>query len=1004
MRHLAPCLLAALAVMAAAPVPSPAVQMLRVQKTGGHAYFHVRFAEPEGLTRILIRDKVAVVQAPRLVPQDGNARLVAPRIAGVPDLAEARHPMPVRDLEFVGRCEGKRAAFALHYPVKDGWRSASVILDFARAAKVAVPREAAARRKPAGKEIPLPPVADDLEGLWAVAQRDAFRRRAGDTPAFGYDDFAARSLSRRFGVAEGREEPQVIRARGERPSLYDLTTGAAAMAETLQMERMRTLRKDIKDEKRTEKVADLPGIKVAEHPWKKMMAGKKPAPEPLAGMVPADNWYVAFKRADKMAEFAGQMRSWGGSLLSQWQPQSRDARDWQRYERQLCLTLQALPAADGVALTGSDAYLREGSDVTLIVRAADPKALDVLIEKVLAKERKDIGDRLREREERHEGVAIRSAVSPGREVSLYRARLGETSLFSNSPAGIRRVIDAARGKRKRLSASLDFQYMRTVFRADDKTEDGFAFLSDPFIRRMVGPAMKIKQRRRLEGLASLRMLTNGAMLAQWESGQPAATMQDILNRTGLKTWELPMPEGLPVSWDAERQTALSDAYGTLRFATPLAETHIDRVTPTEAQEYETFRREYSERWRQYFDPMGFRVSMAGGETKLEAYILPLIENSAYGIIRRLTGSGAVKLHPSRLSSKTLVHFAVKLNGDVRERSRAWNQLGNGGVAGLLGTVFDPLGERMTVRLDDGPAVAKMLDLLDRQRRGERVDALDAARQAWELPLSVGFEVKNRLAAAAWLAAGRTALLKAGRGLVAWEPLEKEYKSVSIVRIQATKRGEALLALAGEGESFRPAVYYAVTGRGLFFTLNEKTLHGLIDEATSKKPAGEAVPVAMSLHLSPGRSVRPAIKGQIAQAIHEEALKAAPLWHALYSSGVVPAGATPAEAAEAAYRWLGFVPVSPDGSVFRWDAKAGEVVNERHGTRRLDQPLPDLLSPLTGQTTVERRSTIRKPVVPKTMRKGSPPDLLFDSLESVRADLRFREDGIHATVTMKRKKP
>ena len=73
-----------------------------------------------------------------------------------------------------------------------------------------------------------------------------------------------------------------------------------------------------------------------------------------------------------------------------------------------------------------------------------------------------------------------------------------------------------------------------------------------------------------------------------------------------------------------------------------------------------------------------------------------------------------------------------------------------------------------------------------------------------------------------------------------------------------------------------------------------------------------------------------------------------------------------------------MPVSPDGSPYRYDAKYDEVVNERHGS-------------------------FRKPTLKATTADASPLNFLFDQLRSVRADLRFREDGIHTVLTVERGK-
>src|SRR5205823_14908841 len=99
--------------------------------------------------------------------------------------------------------------------------------------------------------------------------------------------------------------------------------------------------------------------------------------------------------------------------------------------------------------------------------------------------------------------------------------LGNVAACSNSLPALRRVIAlyARWGKGKALVDALDFQYMRTIFVRDPTKEDGFAFLSDAFIRALVGPASKIKQKRRLEARAALTAATNAALFVGHETGR-----------------------------------------------------------------------------------------------------------------------------------------------------------------------------------------------------------------------------------------------------------------------------------------------------------------------------------------------------------------------------------------------------------------------------------------------------------------------------------------------------
>ena len=81
--------------------------------------------------------------------------------------------------------------------------------------------------------------------------------------------------------------------------------------------------------------------------------------------------------------------------------------------------------------------------------------------------------------------------------------------------------------------------------------------------------------------------------------------------------------------------------------------------------------------------------------------------------------------------------------------------------------------------------------------------------------------------------------------------------------------------------------------------------------------------------------------------------------------------------EAARRFLGFVPVSADGSAYRYDARRGEVVNGRHGSHR-------------------------RPELHGRVAEGSELGKLLDQVKGLRAELRFLDDGLHTVLTIDRR--
>ena len=63
---------------------------------------------------------------------------------------------------------------------------------------------------------------------------------------------------------------------------------------------------------------------------------------------------------------------------------------------------------------------------------------------------------------------------------------------------------------------------------DAKEEDGFVYLSDPFIRHLVGPQLKLTERRRMLCYNHLRMIGHASLLYRTELGKPPASLDDLV--------------------------------------------------------------------------------------------------------------------------------------------------------------------------------------------------------------------------------------------------------------------------------------------------------------------------------------------------------------------------------------------------------------------------------------------------------------------------------------------
>jgi hypothetical protein len=356
----------------------------------------------------------------------------------------------------------------------------------------------------------------DLRRNWAIGQMDEFTVLQKQAPESTFYPLGRLLLARKYGLAEPKDltEGQPAKETAQR-LIFETHAGGAAVAESLQLRRLLQRQRPI-DEARTISVSSVLGIDIPQHPWEGMRHGAVPTPEPLASFIPADNYYVRFRELSQLLAFGELLELWGGNLLHALEFQTRDADVRNRYEKQLCLPSVRLAkdvkpdSIQGIAVTGSDPYLVDGTDITVIVHTTRPEEFLTAHDFFIAEAKDAHGYKWEERTSTHRGLTIREFATPWREVSLFRTEVEGYVLCSNSRKALQRAIDARWKAIPPLADSPDFRYMRTVFRADEP-EDGFAFLSDAFIRRLMGPADKIKQKRRAESMGRLALLQNAAL-------------------------------------------------------------------------------------------------------------------------------------------------------------------------------------------------------------------------------------------------------------------------------------------------------------------------------------------------------------------------------------------------------------------------------------------------------------------------------------------------------------
>jgi hypothetical protein len=830
-------------------------------------------------------------------------------------------------------------------------------VDFATARKVPVP----AAPDPTDLHIAL----DDLRGRWALYQAAHFAVLETQVLDFNFYSFAREATSRKYGVLAS---PWVKRQFADpEHRLYEITTGADAVGETLQLHRL--LHPEARDRgERSVDIERIRAIDVPEQPFEKMLAGRRPEVEPIARLTPRDNWYVHFKSISKFIEAADLLDEWGTNITRAYEVHARDYWLKERYEKQLCLRSNVLAKTLGpavvrsLAVTGSDPYLREGTDVTVIFQVTDKALFLAAVDGYLKEAREAHAGQLRESKDDYRNVTIESFVTPRREVSLHRAAVDKFVIYSNSPAAIRRIIDTQQGLTTSLAGSVDFQYMRTVFPVNEREEDGFLFLSDAFIRRLVGPATRIKERRRLEALTSLQMLTNAALFHAWETGKLPADHDAALAGAGLKPADVAIPDGKVLTWDPKQQLAISDVYNTSHFATPLVELPIDKVTPQEEQEYGWFRDSYLRLWTGYFDPIAMRYTLDKKRIHVETHILPVVGTPVY---RSLASLPLGKM-PGKAPPSTVAEVAVNIDNV--------NQ-----------------GLRLTFHVDEDALLRAMIERLIRWEADPGENGQREYEQAfWKLPVAVGLHApKADVPEMAQIVMFLQQYLGDGK------TREIRHKGMTITEVQVSAERYTQLVGFVEGApkddffgtilSLVPtkvapkALYAVVIDKSLYVTPNAELPKKLIDQALAKKDENqEALPRDINVRLT----VSPENARQAAGLLFEYedhclSLLNNQVWNCLYQTGVLAPDAPVKDRLATARRFLGYVPVSPSGTSYERDPNTGEVVHRRHGT-------------------------YRRPVLHKDVDNDSDLGRFLNQLRTIKAEMRFQDSGVHAWLTIERK--
>ena len=528
--------------------------------------------------------------------------------------------------------------------------------------------------------------------------------------------------------------------RGRTTSVLNMLGGRAAIEETLQMTNLTVNTSASLQSRPLVPLRDIEGVTVKAHDYAAMLDGDPGGRLELADYVPPDRFFAYFADPGAMSGYLQDgiafVHQFGADAFGN--RLNYDLKE--RYYARLGLDGEWVDRflksgfVSEMALMTPDLFFIDGTDVTLIVKVPQLKLISPLL-------------RLAGVSGLKPGKVLEKKLTDGR--GVYWSTAGRLLIVSTHRQEINAVWDlisnAGDGS---LGRSAEFRYMLTQLPPAEDTKM-FAYFSDPFIRRMTGPEVKIGQFRRLKERARLESMTAGGLLYKIDGHRELPTLVRLAELGYISTDTVKAGDVL-----LDNLAVRSAQFGTARDMTTILDMNLAGVYPEEAKAYKDYVENYSRFWRQFFDPIAIRYDKdPQSASEINVFILPLIDSTIYeGARTVLNGveAGKVLRHPV-FSPEPVLAISANINEET------WVQVVKGfsflkKYTSLDTAVFDEFGPSLHVVVEDADPVINLGsgDFLGLMGAGQGMQVFRARESLWmpiafmmfTRPTKIMFELKD----------------------------------------------------------------------------------------------------------------------------------------------------------------------------------------------------------------------------------------------------------------------
>ncbi len=493
-------------------------------------------------------------------------------------------------------------------------------------------------------------------------------------------------------------------------SLFNVLGGRAALRETLQLQRIdagRTSHSNFKIP-----ITSIKGVEVKSHPFEEMLAGQVGGQLDLANAVPVDRFFAYFAKPKALLQYMDGGSDFvfhsGASLTGK----SNDYQLNRRYLGRLGVDeiwarrFLASGIVGDLAVVLPDLFLIDGTDMTVLMRLHQPALAKGMLKLLGFTEWKH---------------GIERANKDGS--NSYWSLQDDLLLVSTSRHELERIQQLRiTGNGSSLGRSAEFRYMLTQLPIGEKTRSYFYF-SDPFIRRLVGPQVKIAQLRRLQARAEMEAATAASLLYRLDGNTGLPSLDELVAKQYM-----PAPVLVKDMTLATNDSVYSPTYGNPANLHTLLSQPINAVSESEKRAYGTYLNNYNRFWRRFFDPIAVRVNqLSEKEMEVSTFILPLIDNSIYQILRDIlvVKEGSGRLSVPLLKPEPVAQLSLNMNEEMWEEGTEMVQEFLVKLVGIPPRVSDFFGPDLHLALGDGDPIIVMgsgeltsaLGLLDGGNRG-----------------------------------------------------------------------------------------------------------------------------------------------------------------------------------------------------------------------------------------------------------------------------------------------